>query len=107
MDLLKTQVPALLIPFAEASKNVQNIRALKLEQLGVARVLAEVELNVDNFIREIDSLLLYKLEPSALRLDGASQTLKIISQLLDKSSKNVGRFSKRAFEIKLALEQAG
>jgi predicted glycosyltransferase len=84
MDLLKTQVPALLVPYADAGENEQTKRALKLEKLGAVRVLPETELTTDNLIREIDSLLLFSTNPISMHMDGASKSCDIILLLLNK-----------------------
>lgn len=86
MDLLKTSVPALLIPYAEGRENEQTKRALKLEKLGFARVLAETDLTTDNLIPEIEALLLFKPFPTALQMNGAKRSSEIILQLLTKQS---------------------
>jgi predicted glycosyltransferase len=96
MDILKTRVPALLIPYARAGENEQTKRALKLEKMGIVRVLAEVELNADKLVQEINSLLLFKPKPNALQLDGANQSSKIILQLLDQSFDHSGEYSRVA-----------
>ncbi len=86
MDLLKTQVPALLVPYAEAGENEQSKRALKLEKLGLVRVLPEVELTTDTLAQEIDALLAFKPKAVALQMDGASQSTSILFDLLTKLS---------------------
>ncbi len=93
MDLLKTRVPALLVPYAKAGENEQTKRALKLEKMGMVRVLAETTLNADTLIREIDSLLLFKHATHAMLMDGANQSAKIILQLLAKSSEQQGEYN--------------
>jgi predicted glycosyltransferase len=83
MDLLKTKIPALLVPYAEGRENEQTIRAIKLKNLDMARVLAATALNPDSFFREIGQLLVFSPAPIALLMDGAEQSAAIILKLLN------------------------
>ncbi len=85
MDLIKTNTLALVVPYAERLENEQTKRALKLEKLGIVRVLAETELTTDNIIREIDNLLLFGHKPTQLLMDGANKSADIIFSLLEKN----------------------
>lgn len=82
MDLLKTRVPALLIPYSEGRENEQGKRARKMEKLGIVRVLPEARLNVDTLVGEIERLLAFKPEPVDLQMEGAEKSSVIILQLL-------------------------
>ncbi len=93
MDVLKTHVPALLIPYAEGRENEQTKRALKLEKLGVVRVLAATTLTTDNLLREIDSLLLFGPKSIKLQMDGANKSSEIIFDLLEKLSSRSGEYT--------------
>ncbi len=86
MDLLKTKVPSLLIPYAEGRENEQTKRALKLKKLGFARVLPETELTTDRLTEEIKALLVFKSTPISLQMNGAKKSSDIILQLLKKQS---------------------
>ena len=93
MDLLRTRVPALLVPFADEGENEQTKRALKLEKLGVVRVLAAENLTPDILFQEINSLLLFKPKPITLQMDGANKSTEIIFGLLENISKRSGEIS--------------
>jgi predicted glycosyltransferase len=85
MDLLKTRVPALLIPYFEAGENEQTKRALKLEKMGLVRVLSETQLNADTIIQEIEQLLVFTPALISFQMQGAKESCKVIFQLLEKS----------------------
>jgi len=82
MELLKTRVPALLIPYSEGRENEQGKRALKMEKLGIVRVLTEAQLSVDTLVEEIGRLLTFKPGPIDLQMDGTNKSSAIILQLL-------------------------
>lgn len=93
MDLLKTKVRALLVPYAEGGENEQTKRALKLQKLGVVRVLAETELTVDNLVREIDLLLSSSFNSIVLKMDGANKSSEIILEQMDKLADHSKEYS--------------
>jgi predicted glycosyltransferase len=93
MDVLKTHVSALLIPYAEGRENEQTKRALKLEKMKIGRVLAETELTTNNLVREIDLLLLFSPKPIELQMDGANKSSEIIFDLLEKLSNQSGKLN--------------
>jgi len=86
MDLLKTKILSLLVPYAEGTENEQTKRALKLKKLGFARVLAETELTTDRLTEEIKALLVFKSTSISLQMDGAKKSSDIILQLITKQS---------------------
>jgi len=88
MDLLKTQIPALLVPYAEAGENEQSKRALKLKKLGLVRVIPEAELTTQTLVQEIDALLAFKPKAIELQMNGASQSTTILFDLLTKLSEH-------------------
>ena len=65
LDLLRTRVPALVVPYATPEEDEQTRRARRLEQLGVVKV-------ADAHQRPPDALLDFTPAPAALDLDGAA-----------------------------------
>ena len=81
LDLLRTRVPALVVPFWKPSEDEQLRRARRLEQLGAVRVLEPECLDVPTLVDEIRLLLEHRPQALALDLDGAAASARILSAL--------------------------
>jgi predicted glycosyltransferase len=68
LDLLRTRVPALVVPYATPEEDEQLRRARRLEQLGVVKVADHVDPALLDFIPE----------PARLDLDGAAKTTELL-----------------------------
>jgi predicted glycosyltransferase len=82
LDLLRTRVPALVVPFAEGGEDEQTRRAERLERLGAIRVLPADRLDARSLAVAVRELLAFRPEPVALDLDGARRTALIVGNLL-------------------------
>lgn len=81
MDLLRTGVPALVVPFADGRENEQTVRARRLSQLGLLRVLDPRELDVESLMREMAALTGFVPAATGLDLDGARASARIARDL--------------------------
>jgi predicted glycosyltransferase len=82
LDLLRTRVPALVVPFAEGREDEQTRRAERLERLGAVRVLEAARADGATLAAEIKALLRFRPAPVELDLDGARNTALVIGNLL-------------------------
>lgn len=78
LDLLRAQVPALVVPFAEGRENEQSRRAARLEERGLIRALASTALTPDRLAGEIEALLTFMPSTAGLQMDGAAVTLDVL-----------------------------
>ena len=84
MDVLRTNVPALFVPFSTQRENEQLRRAQLLASHGIARYLPESRLTPDTLAEAAIQLLDFRPWPHRLDLDGASRTCALICGLLDR-----------------------
>ena len=82
LDVLRAGVPALLVPFAREAENEQRRRALRLQDLGLVRVLDESEQTSESLATEIRGLLNFKFAKPALDLNGAERSAELIESML-------------------------
>ena len=82
LDVLRAGVPALLVPFAKGNENEQCKRALRLQDLGVVKVIEETEQNPQLLATEIRHLLDRKFAKPALDLNGAERSAQLIESML-------------------------
>ncbi len=85
MDLVATQIPALVVPFSEGAKDEQLNRARRLERLGLVRVLAPALLEAERLADEIVALLDFRPRAGALSLDGATRSSAILAEMMARS----------------------
>ena len=85
-DVLRTGVPALLVPFAKATEDEQRRRALRLQDLGAVRVLDQQDLSPARLSVEINQLLNCKPSTPMLDLRGAETSVILINSMLRKKS---------------------
>jgi predicted glycosyltransferase len=71
LDLLRTQVPALVVPYATPEEDEQTRRAQRLQQLGAVQMATHLNGN-------LDALLGFTPSPTALDLDGADATRELL-----------------------------
>jgi predicted glycosyltransferase len=75
-------VPALVVPFSEAGKDEQWVRARRLERLGVVRVLEPEQLDGPTLAAEVGALLGFRPSPVALDLGGAPRAAALLDEML-------------------------
>ena len=82
MDILRSRIPALVVPFSGEKQDEQMNRARRLERLGALRVLEAERLNAQTLATEMDALL--QFQPNAIQLDmnGAENTAELLKELL-------------------------
>ncbi len=82
-DVLRAGCRSLLVPFAAGGETEQTVRALMLEELGLATVLTEKDLTPEGLVQAIEKALAGPA-PSAHRLDleGASHSAQILRERL-------------------------
>ncbi len=71
LDLLRTHVPALVVPYATPEEDEQTRRARRLEQLGVLQVATHIN-------GDLPRLLEFTPSPTTLDLDGAATTRDLL-----------------------------
>ncbi len=71
LDLLRTHVPALVVPYATPEEDEQMRRARRLEQLGVVKVATHIN-------GDLPRLLEFTPAPTTLDLDGAARTRDLL-----------------------------
>jgi predicted glycosyltransferase len=81
LDLLQAGLPALVVPFAEGGEDEQRARARRLEVLGALRVLDPDALTGPRLAHELLATRRFTPAPIALDLDGARETLGIVTRL--------------------------
>ena len=70
LDLLRTRVPALVVPYATEEEDEQTRRAQRLQQLGVVKVSDHAD----------PGLLDFTPEPAQLDLEGAARTTELLAR---------------------------
>ncbi len=83
MDLLSTNIPALVVPYGDTSENEQYERAKRLERLSLVQVLCASELSPYSLATAIQKLLSFNPKPHRIKLDGAANTLNIMLELIN------------------------
>jgi len=80
-DVLRAGCRSLLVPFAAGGETEQTVRALMLEELGLATVLMEKDLTPEGLAQAIERALVAPM-PSAHRLDleGAHHSAQILRE---------------------------
>jgi predicted glycosyltransferase len=86
LDLVRSGLPALVVPFVAPGEDEQTQRARRLARLGAIRLLEPAELSPPRLALEIEELLRFRPAPSALDLDGAAESARILAALVDARS---------------------
>lgn len=82
LDILRARVPALVVPFGEGHEDEQRSRALRLEQLGVVRVLQPKDLEGRTLAAEIMATLAFQPRAAHVDLNGTDRTVRLVGELL-------------------------
>jgi len=82
LEILRTRVRALVVPFSEGSEDEQRVRARRLERLGAVRVLEPERADGPTLAAEVQALLDFTPDPVALDMDGAAHTAELLETLL-------------------------
>lgn len=82
MDILSTGVPSLVVPETTNNDEEQTMRGLKLERLGVLRMLKQEQLAPEQLALAIQEGLRSKPSALALNVSGAETTLRLLEKHL-------------------------
>jgi predicted glycosyltransferase len=82
LDLVVSQVPALVLPYGTATENEQQQRAHKLAALGALLCLDLPQPDGATLAAGIEQLLRFVPRPAALALDGAQRSAQLLAQLM-------------------------
>ncbi|GAB3668032.1 glycosyltransferase family protein [Ramlibacter alkalitolerans] len=82
LDLVVSQVPALVVPYATATENEQQQRACRLASLGALQCLEPERLDGPALAAAIPELLQFRPRAAALALDGAQRSTELLAQLV-------------------------
>lgn len=82
LDLVVSQVPALVVPYATATENEQEQRAARLAALGALQWLEPRLLDGAALAAALPGLLRFRPRPAALALDGAQRSAELLAQMV-------------------------
>ena len=82
LDLIRSRVPALVVPFAAAGEDEQTRRAKLLAGLGVVRVVDEPELAPESLAAIVGTALGRAPADAGLDLDGARRSREVLVDLV-------------------------
>jgi predicted glycosyltransferase len=85
LDIIKSGVAALVVPFSDAGENEQSNRASRLQGLGALRVLEAERLDGATLASAIEETLSFRPQGVSLDLTGAATTARLIATLLRRS----------------------
>jgi predicted glycosyltransferase len=83
LDLLRTGVPALVVPFVEEQEDEQTRRATRLERCGAVRMLDPEQLAPETLAAEIQATLEFRPRRLDLDLSGAQTSAALLAELLE------------------------
>lgn len=81
MDLLRAQVPAVVVPYCEGTEDEQTRRTERLVALGALRMVHPADLTGDTLLRELCAAVATRPPDLPLDLDGARATERLVSEL--------------------------
>jgi predicted glycosyltransferase len=81
MDILKSGIAALVVPFSQGQEDEQGNRAKRLSDLGLLQQVDAADLDPERFVLEVEALLSFEPNPSALDINGAARSVEIIHEL--------------------------
>jgi predicted glycosyltransferase len=83
MDLLRAQVPAVVVPYCEGTEDEQTRRTARLAALGALRMVHPADLTGDTLLRELCDAAATATSPPdlLLDLDGADASARIVAEL--------------------------
>src|SRR4051794_35308872 len=98
MDILRSRVPALVVPFSGDKQDEQTNRARRLERLGALRMLETDRLDAQTLAAEMDALLRFRPSPIHLDMNGVENTAQVLKDLVHRrpreaSSKEIKRYA--------------
>ncbi len=83
MDILRSRVPALVVPFSGEKQDEQMNRARRLERLGALRVLEPERLNAQTLAAEIEAFApVSSPAPYELDMNGVENTAQVLKDLV-------------------------
>ena len=91
LEVVRSGVPGLIVPYATAEEDEQTRRARRLERRGAVRVLAAERLARSTLAAEVRRLLTFEPRPASVDLEGARRTGHLLEALLAGSMSAAGR----------------
>jgi len=82
MDILRSRVPALVVPFSGEKQDEQMNRARRLERLGALRVLEPERLDAQTLAAEVEHLLHFQPSEVQLNMNGVENTALVLMGLV-------------------------
>ena len=82
LEVVRSGVPGLLVPYATPEEDEQLRRARRLERLGAVRVLAPERLGRSTLAAELRRLLAFRPRPASVDLGGARRTGELLADLV-------------------------
>jgi predicted glycosyltransferase len=82
MDIVRSRVPALVVPFSDDRQDEQMNRARRLERLGALRVLEPDRLDAQTLAAEMEALLQFQPSPIQLEMNGVENTAQVLKDLV-------------------------
>ena len=82
LEVIRSGVPGLIVPYATPEEDEQTRRALRLERLGAVRVLPAERLGSATLAAEVRRLLAFTPRRASVDLDGARRTGRLLDELL-------------------------
>lgn len=82
LEVVRSRVPALVVPYATEEEDEQTRRALRLERLGALRVLDSGRLDASVLAWELERLGEFTPRPVSIDLDGGRTSVRILERLL-------------------------
>jgi predicted glycosyltransferase len=82
LEVVRSGVPGLLVPYATPEEDEQLRRARRLERLGAVRVLPPGELSAGTLATEVAALRDFVPRAAGMELDGARRTTRLLAALL-------------------------
>jgi predicted glycosyltransferase len=86
LDILRARVPALVVPFSDRDEDEQTRRALRLQELGLVRVLDPDELDAPTLAQELRTIHRFEPQHASLDMQGGPTSLRILTELLAANS---------------------
>jgi predicted glycosyltransferase len=84
MEIIQSEIPALVVPFADGGEDEQLKRARRLEALGALRVMEQKEMTPQRMASEIRKLIDFQPRTMHLNFDGARRSTEILCELLER-----------------------
>ncbi len=82
LDIVRSGVPALVVPFGEGKEDEQMNRARRLERLGALRILEQKEMSAQRLAEEIRALRRFTPKGLQIELNGARDSAQILEKLV-------------------------